>query len=347
MGGGAHSASAHFFDENADMPKFPSRLAKVIAASALAAVAVSASALAAQAPAAQPGSAAAAAPAIPQMRTRLMTSLTGYEVSEYLKRNDVLYVPVGPTEVNGGAPTDVEYVIPLAYAIKLAEKSDGLVMPYLAYFYPGGTTTSPATVQVSTSESLPYLKALTRSLIRQGFRRIVFLTSHGPSPATMLPLVRETFDELHVPVLWMDTGMVRKVEPGEQRPGFGGGPPNGRNLTIFGAYQLVGRLGDIPVGLSQPKHEIVRDPSNLSRFVPPYNGTPAGSFYADPAEHGGFVEAITEEQRAAWGKEGAAMIEAQVASFDALGMLGALRKRDEFTRQLEEKYGDLLPGARK
>ena len=80
--------------------------------------------------------AGAAAPAIPQMRTRLLTSLTGYEVSEYLKRNDVLYVPVGPTEVNGGAPTDVEYVIPLAYAIKLAEKSDGLVMPYLAYFSP-------------------------------------------------------------------------------------------------------------------------------------------------------------------------------------------------------------------
>ncbi|MBL0967031.1 MAG: hypothetical protein IBJ05_09450, partial [Blastomonas sp.] len=53
-----------------------------------------------------------------------------------------------------------------------------------------------------------------------------------------------------------------------------------------------------------------------------------------------------EEQRAAWGKEGAAMIEAQVASFDAQGMLDALRKRDEFTRELEKKYGDLLPGTR-
>lgn len=283
--------------------------------------------------------------AAPKMRTHLLTSLTGYEVSEYLKRNDVIYIPVGPTEVNGGSPTDVEYVIPLAYAMKLAEKSDGLVFPYLAYFYPGGTTTSPATVYVSTSESLPYLKALTRSLIRQGFRRIVFLTSHGPSANTMLPLIRETFDELHVPVLWMDTSMVRPVVPGEQRPGFGVGVPNARNLTIFGAYQLVGRLNDIPVGLSQPKHELIRDPSNLSRWVPPYNGTPAGSFYADPAEHGGFVESITEEQRAEWGRDGAAMIEKQVASFDADGMLGAMRKRDEFTRELEKKYGDLLPGT--
>lgn len=67
--------------------------------------------------------------------------------------------------------------------------------------------------------------------------------------------------------------MVRPVVPGEPRPGFGGGVPNARNLTIFGAYQLVGRLNDIPVGLSQPKHELVRDPSNLSRWVPPYNGS--------------------------------------------------------------------------
>lgn len=281
----------------------------------------------------------------PAMRSRLLTTLTGWEVSEYLERNDVIFVPVGPVEQNGGSPTDVEYVIPLAYAQELAEKADGLVLPYLAYFYPGGTTTSPATVYVSTSDSLPYLKALTRSLIRQGFWRIVFLTSHGPSANTMLPLIRETFDEQHVPVLWMDTGMIRAVTPGEIRPGFGGGMANARNLSIYGAYQLVGRLEDMPVGLSQPRHELVRDPSNLSRWVPPYNGTPAGSFYGDPVEHGGFIEPVTEEQRAEWGRDGAAMIRAQVAEFDVNGMLGALRARDEFTRELEERYGDLLPSA--
>jgi creatinine amidohydrolase len=279
------------------------------------------------------------------MRSRLLTTLTGYEVSEYLKRNDVIFVPVGPTEVNGGYPTDVEYVIPLAFATKLAEKGDGLVLPYLAYFYPGGTTTSPATVYMSTSETLPFLKALTRSLIRQGFRRIVFLTSHGPSGNTMLPLVREIFDEHHVPVLWMDTGMVRAVVPGEDAPGFGDGPPNARQLVTFGAYQIAGRLNDIPVGLSEPRREFTRDTSNLSRWVPPYNGAPAGSFIADPSEHGGFVQPITAEQRGEWGRDGAAFIESKVAEFDVNGMLNALRQRDEFTKELEKKYGALLPAA--
>ncbi|MBO9581882.1 MAG: creatininase family protein [Sphingobium sp.] len=296
-------------------------------------------------PAAPAAATAAQVPAVaPKMRSRLMTSLTGWEVEEYLKRNDVLFVPVGPVEQNGGSPTDVEYVIPLAYAQELAEKGDGLVMPYLAYFYPGETTSSRATVHVSTSESLPYLKALVRSLVRQGFRRIVFLTSHGPSQQTMLPLVRETFDELHVPVLWMDTGMIRPFKPGD-RPGFGDGPPNGRNLVTYGAYQLVGRLNDLPVGLAQPKHEVIKDPSNLSRYVPPFNGTPAGSFYADPVMHGGFVESVTAEQRDQWAREGAELIKSQVASFDVNGMLGELRKRDEFTKELEKRYGDHLPAA--
>ena len=281
---------------------------------------------------------------VPKMRSRLMTTLTGWEVEEYLKRNDVIFVPVGPVEQNGGNPTDVEYVIPLAYAQELAEKSDGLVMPYLAYFYPGGTTTSRGTVYVSTSDSLPYLKALTRSLIRQGFRRIVFLTSHGPSQQTMLPLVREIFDEEHVPVLWMGTDMVRQVEPGAARPGFGDGPPNGRNLVSYGAYQLVNRLNDLPVGLSQPEYEIERDPSAVSRYVPPFSGTPAGSFYPDAVLHGGFVKPVTEAERAQWGREGADLIRSQVASFDVNGMLTELRKRDEFTKKLEKKYGDLLPG---
>lgn len=282
----------------------------------------------------------------PAMRSRLMTSLSGWEVEQYLARNDVLFVPVGPVEQNGGMPTDVEYVIPLAYAMELAERGDGLVAPYLAYFYPGGTTTSRGTTYVSTSDSLPYLKALVRSWVRQGFRRIVFLTSHGPSQQTMLPLVRETFDELHVPVVWMGTDMVRPFTPGEARPGFGDGPPNARNLVSYGSYEIVGRLNDIPVNLTQPRHEVPRDPSNLSRYVPPFNGTPAGSFYADPVLHGGFVEPVTEAQREQWGREGAAYIRSQVAAFDVNGMLTELRRRDEYTRVIEERYGDLLPGER-
>ena len=88
-------------------------------------------------PGAAPTNAQAQTP--PQMRTRLLTSLTNQEVEDYLQRNDVIFVPAGPTEVHGKWPLDCEYALPLAYAIKLAEKADGLVFPNLSYIYPGAT----------------------------------------------------------------------------------------------------------------------------------------------------------------------------------------------------------------
>jgi len=295
---------------------------------------------------------------VQKMRTRLLTSLTGYEIGEYIRRNDVIFVPVGPTEINGGNPTDVEYVIPLAYALKLAEKSDGLVLPYLSYFYPGSTTISPGTVMVSPEEGISYLKVITRSLIRQGFRRIIFLTSHGPSGDTLGPLVREIFDQDHVPVVWMSTTVIEQGgrEPTGGRPARGAAMPSTpaalaeamgqRKWVTYGSYQIVGRLDDMPIGFSVPQHPFEADTamSALSRHLIP-GQSDVGRFYSDPSEHGGWPTAVTAEQRTEWGKKGQDLIEAQVNAYDAAGMLEALKQHDKFTRTQEKKYGNLLPSG--
>jgi hypothetical protein len=103
----------------------------------------------------------------PSMRTRYLTSLTNTEIETYLKRNDIIFIPVGNVEVHGGFPMDCEYVGPLAFAQKMAEETDGLVFPYLAYFFPGGTVVGKGTVYVTPSEGLAYLKALARSAERR------------------------------------------------------------------------------------------------------------------------------------------------------------------------------------
>ena len=176
--------------------------------------------------------------AAPRMRTRLLTSLTNTEIEEYMRRNDVIYVPVGNVEVHGGFPADCEYVGPLAFAMKMAEETDGLVLPYMAYFFPGGTVVGKATVYVTPSEGLAYLKVIARSLLRQGFRRQIYLTGHGPSPQTLSPLMREFFDETKDPILYIETGLLmRKV-----KADF--------NKVLFGAYQIAGRLEDIPLNVT-------------------------------------------------------------------------------------------------
>jgi len=302
---------------------------------------------------AQDSGSGASASTVPHMRTRILTSMTGYEVADYLKRSDVIFVPVGPTELNGGNPIDVEYVIPLAYAIKLAEKSDGLVMPYLAYFYPGSTTINPGTVMVTPEEGLTYLKVLTHSLIRQGFRRIIFLSSHGPSADTLSPLVREIFDETHVPTIWMSTSVIadggrarvaaaRQARPAAPAPAAE--EATSRHALTYGAYLTVGRLDDMPINYSVPKHdvEVDKDLEKVSSLLDP-GSSAYGRFYADPFEHGGMPQAVTAEQRAEWAQQGVALLDSQVAAYDIVGLLDALRKHDQFTKTLEKKYGTLLP----
>jgi len=275
---------------------------------------------------------AATAQTAPAMRSRYLTSLTNTEVEEYLRRNDVIFIPVGNVEVHGGLPTDCEYVGPLAFAQKMAEEADGLVFPYLAYFFPGGTVVGKGTVYVTPSDGLAYLKVIARSLLRQGFRRQIYLSAHGPSPQTISPLVREFFDETKDPILYIETGgLVRKVK-------------GDFNKVLFGAYSIVGRLEDIPLNVTQVMPEHPSDPGlNKLQQLGPGSGT-IGAYFGDPGEHGGLAKPMTAEQRAAWAKEGAATIEAAVHAADVKGIVQAMRDHDNFTKEvILPKYGNILP----
>jgi creatinine amidohydrolase len=266
------------------------------------------------------------------MRTRYLTGLTNTEVEEYLRRNDIIFIPVGNVEVHGGLPTDCEYVGPLAFAQKMAEETDGLVLPYLAYFFPGGTVVGKGTVYVTPSEGLAYLKAIARSLLRQGFRRQVYLSAHGPSPQTISPLIREFFDETKDPILYIETGnLVRKV--------------NGDfNKVLFGAYSVVGRLEDIPLNVTQIMPQHSTDPSlNKLQSLGPGSGA-VGAYFGDPGEHGGLAKPITADERAALAKEGVAMIDAALKAADMKGIMQALRDHDNYTKEvILPKYGNILP----
>ena len=54
------------------------------------------------------------------MRTRILGKMLNSEVQDYLKRNDIIIVAVGTTEMHGGFPLDCETVISEAYALKMA-----------------------------------------------------------------------------------------------------------------------------------------------------------------------------------------------------------------------------------
>jgi creatinine amidohydrolase len=64
-----------------------------------------------------------AGPAGAQVRplhTRDLTRLSQIQVAEFLKKSDVIFIPVGAVETNGIQPSGRDYVTPLAYAMAMA-----------------------------------------------------------------------------------------------------------------------------------------------------------------------------------------------------------------------------------
>ena len=143
-----------------------------------------------------------------ELRTRILPKLLNSEVEEYLQHNDIIIVPVGTVEMHGGFPLDSETVISEAYALKMAEACDGLVLTGLPYFYAGATASGRGTVQVSIRQGIDYLSAIAHSLLRLGFKRQVYLSFHGPAHTIRISImVRDFFDETGVPILYLDLMM--------------------------------------------------------------------------------------------------------------------------------------------
>jgi hypothetical protein len=63
---------------------------------------------------------------IRKLHTRDMTRLSQVQVVDQLKRNDIIFIPVGAVETNGIMPSDRDYVSPLAYAMAMADETGGL-----------------------------------------------------------------------------------------------------------------------------------------------------------------------------------------------------------------------------
>src|ERR1041384_5378276 len=183
-----------------------------------------------------------AAPLCGQVRklhTRDLTRLSQIQVADYLKRSDIIFIPIGAVETNGIMPSDRDYVSPLAYSMAMADEIDALYMPGLIWSYPGTTMIAQATVNISPSQGVEFLRGVAQSLLRQGFRRQVYLSSgQGPTPLTGGTLVREFFDEEHVPILYidMDLYLPRLKLPAEAR-----------SKALYGAHLITGRLIDLPL----------------------------------------------------------------------------------------------------
>ena len=281
-----------------------------------------------------------------KLHTRDMTRLSQVQVAEYLKRSDIIFIPVGAVETNGIMPSDRDYVAPLAYAMTMADELDALYMPGLIWSYPGTTMIAPATVNISPTQGLDFLRGLAQSLLRSGFRRQVYISSgQGPAPLTAGTLVREFYDVEHVPILYidMDTYLPKlKLSP------------DARSKALYGAHYITGRIIDLPLkgdygeAESKPSGPVPENSGLAGLNKLGYAGSLSlGSWVPDVMAHGGGSEPVlpaTAAEREEWGKQGQAQIIAIVKQMRLQEAMDDLKKHDEYTSQvLVPKFGKILP----
>ena len=266
------------------------------------------------------------------MRTRILGKMLNSEVQDYLQRNDIIIVPVGTTEMHGGFPLDCETVISEAYALKMAESCDGLVLTGLPYFYAGATASGRGTVQVSVRQGIDYLGAIARSLLRLGFKRQVYLSFHGPAHMTICPMIRDFYDETGVPILYMDMMMQ-----------FGKNKDLFTSFTAFhditvGAYKLMGRLEDVPLvtGYDHRNQQSCAPFNDL--FGLGYQSAAVGYCFGENGDHMATPDIPDIATRDAMAEKGANYICKMVERMDMPHVVEQLRKLEAYGLENEEKY---------
>lgn len=270
-----------------------------------------------------------------EMRTRFLSKLTNGEVEEYLTRNDIIFVPVGVTETHGALPLDVETVVAEAVALRMAEETDGLVLHNLPYFFAGGTASAKGTVQISIKDGMNYLYQIAKSLLRQGFRRQIYVTCHAPAYLTVGPVIRDFFEESKCPILYID--MAKAADSKDLSFDF----METFNDICIGAYKILGRLEDVPLNVPE-SHSVTYDIHSMLQGMEKNpanklgkNAFPScaiGSYFDRPADHMVTPLLKTAEEREQHADIGVKAIEEFIKFLDMPSIVKTLREVDEYTQ---------------
>jgi creatinine amidohydrolase len=284
------------------------------------------------------------------------------EVEEYLKRSDVIFIPVGTIETHGTFPLDIETTVPEGIALEMAEKTDGLVLGGLPYFFCGATTIARGTVQMSVKDGVQYLEKIAHSLLNQGFRRQIYLSLHGPAFLTAGTVVIDFFDETKVPITYLALEMAAQVASAK-------GVFVDMNALCYGAYKKLNKLdelvvdpnaeensrvvdlGHMPSGVEMEKMISSMASSSVAAKYQYFFGKYAhpsgavGFYFDEPSTHGGSLGALRSiEERDRRGEEGLKAVADFVDALDMPEYVRKMRELDEWTQSfIMPKYGKYLP----
>src|SRR5262249_843764 len=188
----------------------------------------------------------AGAGAPPRDRIVHLDRLTSREVGDWLRTNDVIFVPHGPISGHGPWTTlGVHTHGAEAVATLLARRCSGGVPPPIFTCFAGATRMYPGTVPFSYEFHIQVLKAVVRSLHAQGFGRIFLVCYTNPEDAAGLIAARDLFDiEGEIPVAALVATKGLTTEPVKKLLAEYKGSA-GEALIDYAAMRVIGHEREI------------------------------------------------------------------------------------------------------
>lgn len=110
----------------------------------------------------------------------LLYEMTWVEVETYLEESDMVIIPLGSIEQHGRhLPTGTDYLAALEFSKKISAQTEVIVAPILMAGYSEYHTGFPGTLSVSPETMEQVVFECIESLIKHGFKRILFFNGHG------------------------------------------------------------------------------------------------------------------------------------------------------------------------
>ena len=211
------------------------------------------------------------------MRSRFLNELTTPEIEKYLSRGgNIALLPVGAVEMHGPhQPVGTDTMIVKAFALRLAEAADALILPEINYTWAGATEGFAGTFSIKPELVQEIVEAIAVKALKMGFRRLVFLNFHGPNNQVLYLTTRRLFEK-YQPVLLID---IARPFSDEARAVF----PNEREASLLlASLRILGQPDLYP-----EKDIIYEDPA------PPFNEAygslkkagVVGFYYQDTRHH--------------------------------------------------------------
>jgi creatinine amidohydrolase len=167
-----------------------------------------------------------------------MALMNSRQTAEYLKRSDLALLPIGCLEMHGPhVPLACDLLNAWATSTLLAQKWDGVVMPPVNYAYPGATGPWPGTVNISPEATIAWVEQVALGIVRGGFKRLMFCSSHAPLGWMLQTVVRSLYLRHGCCVAaYSPYGQIMRSIKEE----FGRG---GEDIYVLGALRILGWHG--------------------------------------------------------------------------------------------------------